>query len=171
MTHLIYFFREKSFNMRRVLAFLLAGFLFASFAIAQDQKLLKEYTRSEYFGGAKLSFILLTNKTIDTLFTGASKENVKAKINGGTAFYVLGTAEKNTKLNTSFIMVQDEQKFTANVTNLKNFADGDIAKGEKISAIIQFDKKINAQKLFTVKNSDNLVDFKLTDNAIMNLNN
>jgi hypothetical protein len=157
--------------MKRVLAFAIAGIFFASLAVAQDPRLLKDYTRSDYFGGTKLSFILLTNKTIDALFSGAGKETVKSKLNGGTGFYVLGTAEKNTNLDTKFILVQNEEKVTANIMNIKNFTDGEIPKGEKISGIIQFDKQINYQKLFTVKNSVNMVDFKLTDNAIMKLNN
>jgi hypothetical protein len=157
--------------MKRVIAVALAGLFFASLAVAQDQRLLKDYTRSDYFGGTKLSFILLTDKTIDALFSGAGKETVKAKLNGGTGFYVLGTAEKNTNLDTKFILLQDEQKASANVMNIKNFTDGEIPKGEKISGIIHFDKKLNFQKLFTVKNSVNMVDFKLSDNALMKLNN
>jgi hypothetical protein len=157
--------------MKRVIAVALAGLFFASLAAAQDQRLLKDYTRSDYFGGTKLSFILLTDKTIDALFSGAGKETVKAKLNGGTGFYVLGTAEKDTNLDTKFILLQDEQKATANIMNIKNFTDGEIPKGEKISGIIHFDKKLNFQRLFTVKNSVNMVDFKLSDNALMKLNN
>ncbi len=157
--------------MKRVLAFALLGVFFASVASAQDQRqLVQEFTRATYFGGTKLNFMLLTDKTIDLLFKGASKDTVKAKTDGGTAFYISGTADKNAKLDTKFIAIQDEEKTPGTVVlNLQNFVDGELPKGSKISGIVQFEKKLNLNKFFSIKNSDAVLDFKFSDIALRSL--
>jgi hypothetical protein len=158
--------------MKRVVAVAIVGLFFASLAVTQDQReLVKEFTKAEYFGGTKLSFMLLTDKTIDLLFSGPSKDTIKAKTETGTSFYVSGTAEKNLKLDTKFTLVQGEEKFNGSVLeNIKNFADGDIAKGTRVSGIIQFDKKINLGKFFSIRNASGNVDFKFSDLALRTIN-
>jgi hypothetical protein len=158
--------------MKRAIAVAIVGLFLASLAVAQDQReLVKEFTKAEYFGGTKLSFMLLTDKTIDLLFKGPSKDTIKAKTETGTSFYVSGTAEKKLNLDTKFMLVQGEEKFNGSVLeNIQNFADGDIAKGTKVSGIIQFDKKINLSKFFSIRNSSGNVDFKFSDLAIRTIN-
>jgi hypothetical protein len=169
-SRLLQFFPE-TIRVRKVLTFVLVGIFFASISIAQDKKLLKEYTRTDYFSGAKLSFVLLTDKTIDMFFSGPSKDVVQAKVNAGTCFYVLGTTEKNIKMSTDFVVEQDGEKFAGTIMNLKNFVDGDVAKGEKISGILQLQNKLNLAHQFSVKGAGGLVDFKLSNTALMNLPN
>ena len=157
--------------MKKFLTFTLAGIFFVSLSVAQDKQLLKEYTRTDYFSGAKLSLVLLTDKTINMFFTGPSKDTVQAKADAGTCFYISGTAEKKTKMSTDFIVEQDGEKFTGTIMNLKNFVDGDVAKGEKISGILQLVKKLNLAHQFSVKGAGGSVDFKLSNTALRNLPN
>ena len=139
--------------------------------VAQDRGLLKEFSRAGYFSGTKLSFVLLNDKTIDIFFKGSSKDTVQAKVDAGTCFYVAGTADKNMKMSTDFVVEQDGEKITGTVLNLGNFVDGSVAKGEKISGILQLQKKVRLNNLFTVKGAGGLVDFRFSNIALMNVSN
>jgi hypothetical protein len=139
--------------------------------VAQDKGLLKEFTRTGYFSGTKLSFVLLNDKTIDIFFKGSSKDTIQAKVDVGTCFYIAGTADKNMTMSTDFVVEQDGDKFAGTIMNLKNFVDGDVAKGEKISGILQLQKKVKLAQLFTVKGAGGLVDFQLSSIALMNVSN
>jgi hypothetical protein len=152
--------------MKRFTAVALAGIFIASISIAQDQVVLKEFTRSGYMSGMKLSFVLLTDQTIDIFFPGSGKDTVKAKADMGTTFFILGTTDKNIKLKTKFVVEQDEEKLTGSVTNIKNFVDGDLAKGQTVHALLQLNKKINLAHPFTIKGSDAVLEFKLSDDAL-----
>jgi hypothetical protein len=137
--------------------------------VAQDRGIFKEFSRVGYFSGTKLSFVLLIDKTIDIFFTGSSKDVVQAKVNVGTCFYILGTADKNMKMSTDFVVEQDGEKFAGTIMNLKNFVDGDVAKGEKISGILQLQKKLKLDHLFTVRGASGLVDFQLSNVTLQHL--
>jgi hypothetical protein len=152
--------------MKKVLAFALAGFFFASLGVAQDETLLKEFSRTNYFSGAKLTLVLLTDKTIDMLFDGASRDAMKAKTDTGTCFYILGTANKTFKMSTKFSAEQDGVKFKGTIENIQNLKDGEVAKGDQIKGILHLDKKLKIEKLFTVQGPGSLVDFKLSDLAL-----
>src|SRR5512135_717711 len=96
-------------NYRRtMISFVFLFSLFVSSMIiptvAQDRGILKDYSRMGYFSGTKLSFVLLNEKTMDLFFAGPSKDMVQAKVNVGTCFYILGTAGKNLKMSTSFVV-------------------------------------------------------------------
>jgi hypothetical protein len=139
--------------------------------VAQDRGILKDYSRVGYFSGTKLSFVLLNDKTMGLFFSGSSKDMIQAKVDVGTCFYILGTANKNMKLSTNFFVEQDGEKFAGTIMNLKNFVDGDIAKGEKISGILQLQKKVKMDHLFTVKGAGGEVYFELSSNALRNVPN
>jgi hypothetical protein len=139
--------------------------------VAQDRKILKEFSRTGYFSGTKLSFVLLIDKTIALLFNGSSKDMVQAKVNVGTCFYIAGTADKNMKISTDFVVEQDGEKFAGTIMNLKNFVDGDVAKGEKISGILQLQKKLKLDHPFMVRGAGGLVDFQLSNVTLQNVSN
>ena len=139
--------------------------------VAQDREILKEFSRTGYFSGTKLGFVLLTDKTIDIFFKGSSKDAVQEKVNLGTCFYITGIADKNMKMSTDFVVEQDGEKFAGTIMNLKNFVDGDVAKGEMISGILQLQKKVKLNHLFTIRGAGGLVDFQLSDVALQNASN
>ena len=157
--------------MKKLLAFALAGFGFASLCAAQNTTLLKEFTRTDYFSGTKLSVVLLTDKTIGLFFDGSSKDAVQAKVDIGTCFYISGTADKNMKMSTDFAVEQDGETFHGTILNLKNFVDGAVPKGEKISGILQLQKKLRLNHLFTVKGAGGLVYFELSSDALRTVSN
>jgi hypothetical protein len=166
---LVKFSPGESMRMKRLTAVLAAGILIFSLSLgmAQTQQSIgKEFGRATYFSGIKLTFVLLTNKGIDLLFPGAGKDMVKEKASQGTTFYVSGTAEKNITLNTNFIVEQGEDRLPGMITNVKNFVDGPLAKGEKVSALMQVGKKLNLNKPFTIKGTDGFIDFQLSDDAL-----
>jgi hypothetical protein len=151
--------------------FLISLFVSSMFnpAVAQDRGYLKDFSRMGYFSGTKLSFVLLNDRTMDLFFSGSSKQMVQEKVNAGTCFYILGIAGKNMKMSTSFVVEQDGEKFAGTITNLTNFVDGDIAKGEKISGILQLQKRVKLDHLFTVKGAGGQVYFELSSNALRNV--
>ena len=59
-------------------------------------------------------------------------------------------------------------EFAGTIMNLKNFVDGDVAKGEMISGILQLQKKVKLNHLFTIRGAGGLVDFRLSDVALQN---
>ena len=140
-------------------------------AIAQDRGILKDFSRVGYFSGTKLSIVLLNDKTIDLFFSGPSKDMVQAKLNAGSCFYIMGKADKNMKMSTNFVVEQEGQKFPATITNLENFVDGVVAKGEKISGILQLQKTLKLNHLFTVKGAGGLVYFELSSDALRTVSN
>jgi hypothetical protein len=140
-------------------------------AVAQDREILKEFSRMGYFSGTKLSFVLLNDKTIDMFFSGSSKDMVQEKVAAGTCFYIMGTADKNMKMSTDFVVEQDGEKFAGTIMNLENFADGAVAKGKKISGILQLQKKMKLDRLFMVKGAGGQVYFELSSNALRNMSN
>jgi hypothetical protein len=115
--------------------------------------------------------VLLNDKTIDIFFKGSSKDVVQEKADVGTCFYIAGTADKNTKMHTDFVVEQDGEKFVGTSTNLKNFVDGDVGKGEKISGILQLQKKLKLNHPFTVRGVGGLVEFQLSGVALQNVSN
>jgi hypothetical protein len=139
--------------------------------VAQDRETLKDYSRVGYFSGTKLSFVLLNDRTTNMFFAGSSKEAVQEKVNAGTCFYIMGTADKKMKMRTDFIVEQDGEKLTGTIMNLENFVDGDVAKGQKISGILQLQKKLKLNRLFTVKGAGGQVYFELSSTALRNLPN
>jgi len=139
--------------------------------VAQNREILKEFSRMGYFSGTKLTFLLLTDKTIDMFFSGSSKDMVQAKVNVGTCFYIMGIADKNMKMSTDFVVEQDGEKFAGTIMNLENVVDGAVAKGEKISGILQLQNKLKLDHLFTVKGAGGLVYFELSSNALRNVPN
>ena len=164
----------KSYRLTMISFVVLASLFVASIidsAVAQDTRLLKEFTRTGYFSGTKLSFVLLNDKTIDIFFKGSSKDTVQAKVDAGTCFYVAGTADKNMKMSTDFVVEQDGEKITGTVLNLGNFVDGSVAKGEKFSGVFQLQKKLKLNHLFAIRGAGGLVEFKLSSLALMNVSN
>jgi len=164
----------KTYRLTLISFIFLASLFVASMinpTVAQDRGILKEFSRTGYFAGTKLSFVLLTDKTIDMFFKGSSKDEVQEKVNRGTCFYIAGIADKNMKMSTDFVVEQDGEKFAGTIVNLKNFVDGDVAKGEKISGILQLQKKLKLNHLFMVRGAGGMVDFQLSDVALQNVSN
>jgi hypothetical protein len=164
----------KTYRLTTI-SFIFLGSLFVASMIpptvAQDKGILKEFSRIGYFSGTKLSFVLLTDKTTDMFFSGSSKDMVQAKVDVGTCFYIMGTADKNMKMSTDFFVEQDGEKFAGTIMNLENFVDGDVAKGEKISGILQLQKKVKLNHLFTVKGAGGHVYFELSRDALRTVSN
>ena len=97
----------KTYRLTMILSIFLISFFVSSMinpAVAQDRGILKDYSRTGYFSGTKLSFVLLNGKTMDIFFTGSSKDMIQEKVNVGTCFYILGTADKNMKMSTNFVV-------------------------------------------------------------------
>jgi hypothetical protein len=157
--------------MKKVLAFTIAGIFLASMAAAQEQdkKTLNQFTRTEHFLGAKLSFVHLNPTTINMFFKGPSKETILEKAKGGTCFFIMGTAEKPTKMNTDYVAIQEEAKIPGTIMNITNFDGVEIAKGGTIRGILILSKKLDPTKQFTLKTTGGFVDFKLSDEALRNI--
>jgi hypothetical protein len=139
--------------------------------VAQDRGILKEFSRAGYFSGTKLSFVLLTDKTIDIFFKGSSKDAIQEKVSLGTCFYIAGMADKNMKMSTDFVVEQDGEKLAGTIMNIKNFVDGEVAKGERISGILQLQKKLKLNHPFMVRGAGGVVDFQLSAVALQNVPN
>jgi hypothetical protein len=162
----------KTYRLTMISLIFLASLFVASMispTIAQDRGILKQFSRTGYFSGTKLSVVLLNDKTIDIFFKGSSKDVVQEKVDVGTCFYIAGTADKNMKMHTDFVVEQDGEKFAGTSMNLKNFLDGDVPKGEKISGILQLQKKLKLNHSFMVRNKGGQVEFQLSGAALQNV--
>jgi hypothetical protein len=164
----------KTYRPTLILFIFLASLFVAAMmnpTVAQDREILKQFSSAGYFSGTKLSFVLLTDKTIDIFFKGSSKDVVQEKVNLGTCFYIAGIADKNLKMSTDFVVEQDGEKFAGTIMNLKNFVDGDVTKGEKISGILQLQKKLKLNHPIMVRGAGGQVDFQLSAVALQNVSN
>ena len=74
-------------------------------------------------------------------------------------------------MSTDFVVEQDGEKFAGTIMNLKNFVDGDVAKGEKISGILQLQKKLILDHLFMIRGAGGLVNFQLSGVALQKVSN
>jgi hypothetical protein len=145
-----------------------------SLVVAQEQgssSVLKEFTRSGSIQGVTLSFVLLTDKTIDLLFKAPGKYAIRARANQATAFYVQGVPTKDIKLDNKFVVEQDGETFDGSSLNINNFEGGNVAKGKRIDGILQLDKKLNLSRAFKIKNANSSVEFKLSDATVKEMQN
>jgi hypothetical protein len=159
--------------MKKALMIFLACLVLIGVAVAQstnagsaDNSLIKEFTRSSKADGLVLNFVLLNSKTVDVLFQAPGKYAMRATASQATTFYVQGTTEKDIKLDTSFKVEQNGQKINCKVANIKNFASGNIAKGEMINGLLQLESKLEIGQPFTIVGPSGSVEFKLTNQAL-----
>jgi hypothetical protein len=131
-----------------------------------DNSLIKEFTRSSKTDGLVLNFVLLNAKTVDALFQAPGKYAMRATANQATTFYVQGMPEKDIKLDTNFSVEQNGQKINCKVANIKNFASGNVAKGEMINGLIQLESKLEIGQPFTIVGPAGTVEFKLSNQAL-----
>jgi hypothetical protein len=136
---------------------------------SDTKSILNDFTRSGKIDGSSFSFVLLNNKTVGLLFTPPSMYQIRARASQGTAFYVLGAAEKKFTLEKKFVVEQDGQTFDCEMINIENFTGGEIAKGQKIKGILQLSKKLDLSHPFTIKGAQDSMEFKLTEDALKEL--
>jgi hypothetical protein len=142
--------------------------LFASVAVAQDADktaVLKEFTRTSTYDGVVLSFVHLNDRTVEILFQAPGKYALRARANISTMLYVQGVPEKNIQVDTNFSLVQGGETTKGTIQNIKNF-EGTAVKGQRIDAIVQFEKKVNIAKEFEIRNGANTIKFKLSAEAL-----
>ena len=133
---------------------------------------MQQFTRTARLDGITLSFVLLNNKTVDFLFSGDSKYSIRAQANTATMFFVQGIAEKDLAFDPQFEVVQDGKTFPGEAVNLKNLLAGPLAKGTRITGLIQLSQKINVMQPFKIKGAKNAsAEFKLSKDAIKLLEN
>lgn len=169
---------------KRLLAVVVLCALAGAFCVAQEpaaapagmdqvQKaaVIKEFGRSAELDGVTLNFILLNNKTIEALFSGAGKYAMRARANTYTTILVQGVPTKDISLNTFFTIEQNGRSFQGNAVNIKNMQNGKVEKGSSIEGLIQLSQKIDVSVPFTVKGEKVSAQFKLSPEALKLLQN
>ncbi len=133
---------------------------------------MQQFIRTVRLDGITLSFVLLNNKTVDFLFSGDSKYSIRAQANMATMFFVQGIAEKDLAFDPQFEVIQDGKTFPGEAVNLKNLTAGPMAKGTRISGLVQLSQKVNVMQPFTIKGAKNAsAEFRLSKDAIKLLEN
>jgi hypothetical protein len=127
---------------------------------------LVDYTRQIKYDGLTLSVLLVNNRTVEILFQAPAKYSMRARANQQTLLYVQGTPQKDFELSNAFTIEQDGQTMTGTSTSIKNFVNGKVPAGKRIDGIVEFPKKVDISKPFTVKNGHGEVEFVLTPEAI-----
>ena len=77
-----------------------------------------------------------------------------------------GNSPERLDLTTSFSIEQEGQTLQGTATSIKNFMNGKVPAGQRIDGIVDFTKKVDITKPFTVKNGKGEVQFVLTAEAI-----
>jgi hypothetical protein len=138
----------------------------------QSAETIKEFSRTAKADGLTFKFVLLNDRTVDLLFSGNSKDTMRAKASAATVFYVQGISEKDTTLDPQFEVLQDGKTYPGEAVNIKNLQAGPLAKGTHISGLIALNQKINVTQPFVIKAAKNAsAEFKLSRNAIQLLEN
>ena len=135
-------------------------------APAPGQNALVDYTRQIKYDGLTLSVLLVNNRTVEVLFQAPAKYSMRARANQQTVLYVQGTPTKDFDLTNTFSIEQDGQTMAGTPTSIKNFTNGKVPAGQRIDGIVEFPKKVDIAKPFTVKNGKGEVQFVLTPEAI-----
>lgn len=130
------------------------------------KELIKQATFSLETDGAVFNFVLLTNKTVDALFSGPSKYAIRANANKTTVFYVHGITKKKMDFEPTFEINQDVRSIKAKPVNIKNFKAGPIEEGTKFEGLLQLVQKLNLYQPFTVRDEKNKWDFQYSWEAI-----
>jgi hypothetical protein len=139
---------------------------------AFNAKSVQKFTRNAQLDGVTLNFVLLNNKTVDFLFSGDSKYSIRAQANAATMFYVQGITDKDITFDPQFEVTQDGKTYPGSVVNLKNLQTGHLAKGTKISGLVQLAQKIDIAQPFKIKGAHNAsVEFKLSQDDLKLLEN
>ncbi len=128
--------------------------------------MLKQFTRSMNVDGIMMSFVYLNDRTVDALFQPPGKYAVRAQAKMATLLYVQGIPDKDGNLDTTFYLEQDGQTTEGLARDIKGFKSGAVTKGERINGILQFDRKLDLTRQFTIKNSKNSVKFKFSEEAL-----
>jgi len=127
---------------------------------------LVDYTRQIKYDGLSMSVLLVNNRTVEVLFQAPVKYSMRARANQQTVLYIQGTPQKEFDLSTAFTIEQDGQSMPGTATSIKNFVTGKVPAGQRIDGIVEFPKKVDISKPFTVKNGHGEVQFVLTPEAI-----
>ena len=133
---------------------------------APGENALVDYTRQIKYDGLTLSVLLVNNRTVEVLFQAPTKYSMRARANQQTVLYVQGTPTKDFDLTNTFSIEQGGETLTGTATSIKNFTGGKVPAGQRIDGIVEFPKKIDITKPFTVKNGKAEVQFVLTPEAI-----
>ena len=165
--------------MKKIVAAALLCFFAVAMAVSQDvdsqvenkdsASVLKDFTRSTKMQGVNISFVLLTDKTVDLIFSGDSKYSIKARASQATAFYVLAVPERDMMISNKFVVEQNGQTHECSTINIENFAGGNVARGQRIKGILQLSVKLDLTRPFVIRNAQNKMEFKLSDSALKQL--
>src|SRR5262245_24575964 len=127
---------------------------------------LVDYTRQIKYDGLTLSVVLVNSRTAEVLFQAPMKYSMRARSAQQTVLYIQGTPQKDFDLTTGFSIEHEGQTMQGTSTSIKNFANGKVPAGQRIDGIVDFPKKVDITKPFTVKNGKGEVQFVLTAEAI-----
>ncbi|MBP1611161.1 MAG: hypothetical protein H6Q04_3396 [Acidobacteria bacterium] len=162
--------------MKKIVAVALLCFFAIAMAVSQDvdsqaekrdpASVLKDFTRSTKMQGVNISFVLLNDKTIDLIFSGESRNSIKARASQATGFYVLAVPERDMMISNKFVVEQNGQAHECSSINIENFAGGNVARGQRIKGILQLSVKLDLTRPFVIKNAQNKLEFKLSDSAL-----
>jgi hypothetical protein len=134
---------------------------------ANGANVLADYMRQIKYDGLTLSVLLVNSKTVEVLFQAPTKYSMRARASQQTILYIQGTPLKEFDLNNAFTIEQDGQTMTGTPTSIKNFVAGKVPAGQRIDGIVEFPKKVDLSKPFTVHNGTaGAAQFLLTEAAI-----
>ena len=89
---------------------------------AQKNEIIKQFSCTAQVDGIKLSFVLLTNKTVEALFSGTSRYAMRARANATTTLYVQGVPSTDLHFNPKFIIEQNGKTFVGEPVNIHKLA-------------------------------------------------
>jgi hypothetical protein len=140
---------------------------------SQKSSILREFSYSANLDGMTYVFVLLNDKSVEALFVGKSKDEMRTRANASTVFFVRGNATKDqTAYSPKFTVEQGGKTIEGEAVNIDGFKTGTVSKGAKIQGLIQFTEKIDLTQAFRIRGPQNAsLDIKLSKNALKYLQN
>lgn len=114
-------------------------------------KTLAEYMQPIQYDGIQLNFVVVNATTSEILFQAPLKYAMRARAAQSTILYVQGTPQKDMDFSTNFTIVQNGKTIATTPTNIKNFVNGKVTKGERIDGYLTFAEKVDLTTKFTLK--------------------
>jgi hypothetical protein len=133
---------------------------------------MKNFTRVLSGDGISLSLMHLNGTTLPLMFQPPTLYSLRARLNEATLFYVQGTADKTTKLDTTnFTLEQGGEPVTATTINIKHFEKGSVAlaKGDGVDGVLLFGKVVDVAQPFTIKHGRDSVKFEFTKDQVRDM--
>lgn len=135
-------------------------------------KVLQAFSAPIKTDGGQFTVVVLNDRTIESLFgTSPAKAAIRVRARMATILFIQGVAGKEFELKPEVTVVQKGETLTGAPSNMKNFAAGKIAKGDRVQGMVELPKKLDLYEPFKVMMGGQSAEFRLAADDVKDYGN